>query len=167
MKRYLFIAILFLAACSDRKKNIETIADTDGIRQTQQYSGLPLLGNIKSDIFEIAGVDTFESKIKRIFVIISPQNVNDTSVIKQIIGVLKQSYLLDNQSNISFFSEAQYANYKTTLFMDEQHLLPMAEYQNWKDNYYLGEYTFKTMQYQTFPASSKWERQKTYAINYL
>jgi hypothetical protein len=51
--------------------------------------------------------------------------------------------------------------------MDEQHLLPMAEYQNWMDNYYLGEYTFETMQYQIFPASGKWERQKTYLLDII
>jgi hypothetical protein len=165
MKQYLFIAILFFAACSDRKKNIQTITDTDGIQQTQQYSGLPPLDNIKSDIFKIAGIDTLENKIQRIFVVISPKNANDTSIIRQIIGVLKASYPLDNKSSISFFSEKKYANYKAVLFIDGKHLLPKTEYQNWKDNYYLGEYNLENMKYKTFPVSSRWDRQKTYSID--
>jgi hypothetical protein len=166
MKQHLFIAILFLSACSDRKKSVQTIADTDEIRQSQQHIASNPPVHIKSDIFEIADIDYLENKIQRIFVVISPQNVNDTSIIKQIIAALKQSYPLDNKSNISFFSEKKYAHYKTSLFTDEQHLLPKTAYQNWKDNHYLGEYAFETMQYKTFPASSKWKKQKNYYINH-
>ena len=166
MKQHLFIAILFLSACSDRKKSVQTIADTDEIQQSQQHIALNPPVNIKSDIFEIADIDYLENNIQRIFVVISPQNVGDTSIIKQIIDVLQQSYPLDNKSNISFFSEKKYAHYKTSLFTDEQHAIPKAEYQHWKDNHYLGEYAFETKQYKTFPASSKWNKQKNYHINH-
>jgi hypothetical protein len=164
MRRHLFVAILFLTACSESKKNAQAIVYPDGIPQSQQHIALNPPDDIKSDFFEIVDIGYHDSRAQTIFVVISPKNVNDTSIIKQIINAVKQTYPLANKSSISFFSEKKYANYKTELFTDETSLLPKTEYQKWKDNYYLGEYEFKTTEYKTFPASSKWRNQKTYHI---
>ena len=101
MKQHLFIALLFLSACSDRKKSVPTIADTDEIRQSPQHIASNQPVHIQSDIFEIANIDYLGNKIQRIFVVISPQNVNDTTIIKQIIDVLTNN----NESQIFRFNQ--------------------------------------------------------------
>jgi hypothetical protein len=143
MTRHFLIAILLLTACVDGNND--------------QF--------VKSDFFEIAKIDYHGKLLQRIFVVILSENVNDTSVIRQTICELKKSYPLDNNSNISFFSDKKYADYKTELFMDGKNLLPQTEYKSWMDSYYLGEYEFKTNQYNTYPVSSTKEKQKSYRLN--
>jgi hypothetical protein len=139
------------------KDTVNEISDTiKSITQNQNY--------ITSDFFEIALIDYHKDYLLRIFVVIDPEKAYDTSMIRQTICLLKYSYPLDKKSNISFFSEKKYANYKTELFMRGEHLLPMKEYRNWMDSYYLGEYDFMTNYYRAFPSSSKSVKQKTYRL---
>lgn len=169
MTKYLIIAIFFLTACSSNNKNNQTNdLITDSANQTVSETYKPADNpkyNIKSDLFEIANIDYHGDWLQRIFVVIQPDKVNDTAIIRQTICTLKKSYPLNNKSNISFFSDKKYANYKTVLFMDGKNLLPQTEYKNWIDSYYLGEYEFETSQYKTFPVSSKTDRQKVYRLN--
>lgn len=123
------------------------------------------LKKVKTDLFEVAKLDFHENTIQRIFVVIEPNDVNDTLKIRQIICQLTDYYNLDKNSDISFFSDKKYANYKTELFMDDQHLLPPSEYKNWLSNYYLGEFEFASRQYKIFPECNIEHKQKTFILN--
>ncbi|MEY5046747.1 MAG: hypothetical protein RLZZ175_106 [Bacteroidota bacterium] len=103
--------------------------------------------------FEIAKIDIHNNQLQRIFVVINPKSVEDTTFIKSIIYKLKTDYKANKHTNISFFSDKKYADYKTELFIDNQ-LLPSSEIGNWFDYYYLGEYEFESNSYQTYPHSN-------------
>jgi hypothetical protein len=137
--RYLIIVVFFIASsCNDKQ--------------------------VKLDDFEIAKVDYHRGKLQRIFVVVRSEKVNDTAFICQVISTLKKSYPIEKNSNISFFSDKKYADYKTELFMDGDDLLPTTEYENWNKSY-LGEYEFETNEYKTFPNSSLKNNQKEYKLN--
>jgi hypothetical protein len=169
MIRYLIIVTFLLTACSDNNKHTQTSdVKTDSAKQTLVKTinkSEKSRHFIKSDFFEIVNIDYHGDLLQRIFVVIPPDKVNDTSIIKQTICVLTKSYPLNNKSNISFFSDKKYANYKTELFMDGKNLMPQTEYKNWLNDYYLGEYEFETKEYKTFPVSSKMDKRKTYRLN--
>lgn len=137
--RYLIIVVFFIASsCNDKQ--------------------------VKSDDFEIVKIDYHRDRLQRIFVVVQLEKVYDTVLISRVICTLKNSYPLDKNSNISFFSDKKYADYKTELFMDGDDLLPTTEYENW-NNSYLGEYEFETNEYKTFPNSSLKNNQKEYKLN--
>lgn len=163
------ILTLFLAACSGGNENVQTntiSADSakhelvDNIKAPGRDTGF-----IESDIFEIANLDYQGGWLQRIFVAIHPGSVNDTAMIRQAICILKNHYPLGSKSNISFFSDKKYANYKDILFMHSKSPLPQSEYKNWMESYYLGEYEFETNRYHTFPGSYKAGKQKEYTLN--
>lgn len=120
---------------------------------------------IQSDLFEIAKIDYEREFLQRIFVVIHPDQVNDTALIRQIIGELKKSYPLSYKSNISFFPDKKYANYKDELFFQEKSPFPESDYQTWRDSYYIGEYDFETQTFITFPFSNFIKRRKVYKID--
>lgn len=152
MKNPLFLSILFLLACSCKNNQA---APT---RAEQNLTAGP------SDFFEVANIDTQGTWLQRIFVVIPPASVNDTAKIRQVICALKLSYPLTDQSNISFFSEKRYANYKSELFDDGKQVFSQADYDKWMNDEYLGEYALETEEYQTFPASNKPAKQKRFYI---
>ena|SRR5690554_1104641 len=115
--------------------------------------------------YEVAYLDFDNSRLQRVFVSIDSVNIYDTLFIQTIICEIDTLYSIDKKSNISFFTDKKYADYKTSLFIDEGHPLPSEEYENWMNYYYLAEYEFETNVYKTYPSCRKdCRRQKSIII---
>ena len=113
---------------------------------------------IDSD-FKVALVDSIDNEIQRVFVVIDSINM---SIIKNAICNILENYQLTERSNISFFTDEKYANHKDEIFYDEAKLyedenefLPIEEYKNWLNNYYLAEYELKSKELVLFPSNGK------------
>ncbi len=168
MKLLLLIAILIAASCTNQQTNStwrgvsdqvkEDSVDLFNIAQNTKIKGAPN--------YEISKVDDSNGHIQRVFVVINSSSVYDTSQISRITFSLKSQYALDNKSNISFFSDRRYADYKDNLFDGTSPSLSMSEYKNWLDLYYLGEYSFESNQYATFPACAQPNKQKVYRFDF-
>jgi len=108
--------------------------------------------------FRVALIDSIDSKIQRVFVVIDSINIE---VIQNAICEVSQNYRLTERSNISFFTDEKYANYKDEVFFminddpfkDENNYLPIEEYENWRNEYYLAEYDLKSKELVLFPAN--------------
>lgn len=123
--------------------------------------------SILSDLYEVALVDYHISRLQRIFVVISGENVDRLVTIRAIICELKENYPVDEKSNISFFTEKKYANYVSDLFDTggEQISEEMErDYNDWLNHYYLGEFEFETYSYEIFPASKKPVKKKQFQL---
>ncbi len=115
--------------------------------------------------FEVVYLDYHRDWLQRIFVVIKPDNVYDTLIINSVICELKSLFEVDSKSNISFFSDKKYADYKDKLFTIKGHLLPKDKYDNWMNYYYLAEFDFETNNYKTFPSCrTDYKRQRTIKI---
>jgi hypothetical protein len=183
-----FILIVFIS-CDNRNENVKSQNDKDSItinknklevliekrdtiEKSKQLSEIKIEDTSKVipektnyENFEVIFLDFHEDWLQRVFVSIDTSNIYDTSIIQSIVCKIRDLYDTDNKSNISFFSEKKYADYKTTLFIDEGHPYPIEEYDNWMNYYYLAEYEFETTEYKTYPSCRKdYERQKTIKI---
>ena len=119
----------------------------------------------KYENFEVVYLDFHKDWLQRVFVTIDTAIIYDTLIIQSVIFKIQTLFEVGCKTNISFFSEKKYADYKTTLFMDEEHSLPTEEYGNWMEYYYLAEFEFETNEFKTFPVCmKKVERKKTIKI---
>lgn len=168
MTKYLFLASIILYSCSVDSKEKPDATDklvktseiktpsSSTIDTNSQIIITPnSLQDSKFNQVEVALIDSFGDFIQRIFVVISYDDANDTSLIKHNIREIKKSYQISNTSAVSFFSEKKYANYKDVLFFNRDHPFPEEEYTKWREVYYLGEFTCKSNIYKSFPASNK------------
>ena len=105
--------------------------------------------------FKVVYLDFYNDRLQRVFVTMDKLNIYDTTMIHSIICEIKTLFDIDKKSNVSFFSEKKYADYKTELFIDEGHPLPLEEYENWMNYYYLAEYEFQNNEYITYPSCRK------------
>lgn len=146
----------------ETRQNNNTIQKEGGIRKIpleEETRVIPERTNC--DSFEIAYLHYHQDCLARVFVVIDTANVYNRSIIQAIIGNIQTLFEVEQTSNISFFSEKKYADYKTDLFIYEEHSLPIEEYDNWMNYYYLAEYDFETRKYQTFPSTQiDYQRQK-------
>jgi hypothetical protein len=146
----------------------ETIIEKFGASKTiyPEYTSKVIPEKTNYNNFEVAYLDFHKDWLQRIFISIDTVNIYDTLLIQSIICEIQTLFDPDEKSSISFFSEKKYADYKTTLFIDENHLFPMEEYDNWMNYYYLAEYEFETNEYKTYPSCGKdYKRQKTIRID--
>ena len=183
-----FLLIVFIS-CDNRNDNEKSRNDKDSIKVIENTSETlidkydtieeaKLRSKIKTkDIskvipektnyedFEVVYLDFHGDWLQRVFVCIDTGNIYDYSMIQSIVCEIRTLFDINNKSNISFFSEKKYADYKTTLFMDEGHPFPIEEYDNWMNYYYLAEYEFETNVYKTYPSCRKdFQRQKSIKI---
>lgn len=112
--------------------------------------------------FEISYLDYIGDDLQRIFIAIDTSLVYDSLEIKKVIDTIRANFKIDKNTNISFFTEIKYADYKTNLFINHGHPLPENEYYNWMNFYYLGEYYFETQIYLVYP--NNYQRQESYRI---
>jgi len=167
MTKYLFLASIIFSSCSVDTKEKPDATDTlvnshetkiPSSNTTDTNSEILITPNSKHDSkfnpVEVALIDSIGDYIQRIFVVISYNDANDTSVIKHNIKEIKKSYQISNTTAVSFFSEKKYANYKDVLFFNRGHPLPEEEYEKWMEYYYLGEFNNKTNIYKSFPGSN-------------
>jgi len=144
----------------DIRKNQKNISKNE-IKDTSKVSSSKT--NYKN--YEVVYIDYYKDWLLRVFVTIDTTRVYDKSIIQSVICEIQAHCNLSKKSNITFFSEKKYANYKPTLFMDEDHILPTKEYKNWLNYYYLAEFEFETNIYKTYLSCSKlYKRQKTMII---
>lgn len=119
----------------------------------------------KYENFEVTFLDFYRDKLQRVFIVIDTEDVYNDLVIKSIVCEILKSFEVHNKSNVSFFSDVKYADYKTNLFVLEGHPLSIEEYSNWRNQYYLAEFEFQTNEYITYPYCTKdFTRQKTLII---
>ncbi len=104
--------------------------------------------------FEIVSNDYYKDYLQRVFIVIDSTRVLDSLFIQKVVCELKTQYDFQERTSVSFFTEKKYANYKTNLFVNEDHSLPRFEYNNWLNFYYLGEFDNEDKTYKTFPVSS-------------
>lgn len=118
------------------------------------------------DNFEVVYLDFHENRLQRVFVTIDTSKIYDASMIQSIVCEIQTLFDINKKSNISFFSEKKYADYKTNLFVNEEgRTSPIEEYYNWMNYYYLAEYEFETNEYKIYPSCRKdYKRQKTIKI---
>lgn len=163
MRRLLLISVICWYACSGNEagQTTKTGAGRSQQRPVHAPRAAPAADLIKTDDFEVARLDYSQHRLQRIFVVIRPGKAADTSLIRQTACTLKNHYPVDDHTNISFFSDKKYANYKDELFVVEGQ---ETEYENWQDSCYLGEFEFETTLYTAFPLSSKPGRQAVYTL---
>lgn len=159
--KILIFNILFFTAvsCETAVKNNKT-GSNKSVKNVQQRS--VKTGDNTAEViskFKVVLVDSTAGLIQRVFVVIDSNNI---SVIRNAICNIYENYQLTEKSNISFFSDEKYANYKDELFYDESRVfndenkyLPKEEYKNWLNYYYLAEYELKSKELVLFPASDK------------
>ncbi|MES1182034.1 MAG: hypothetical protein ABUL44_04490, partial [Flavobacterium sp.] len=129
MTKYLFLVSIILSSCSvDTKEKPEVTEKLVNSNETKIPSSNTTdtnseilitpnsQHNSKFNPVEVALIDSIGDYIQRIFVVISYDNANDTSVVKHTIREIKKSYQMSNTTAVSFFSEKKYANYKDVLF---------------------------------------------------
>ena len=115
--------------------------------------------------FKVAYLEYHKESLQRVFIVIDSANIYNTAMIQSIICELRALFDVDKKSDISFFSEKKYADYKTTLFIDEGHPFPIEEYENWMNYFYLAEYELETNEYKTYPSCrTNQNRQRTISI---
>lgn len=137
--KYLIPLLFVLLSCSSSN-------DQNEISQKEEiHPELVEKQNNQQPIYEVAKVDYHGNFLQRIFVVISKDQVYNSDAIKKIICLLENEYSLDTKSNISFFSEKKYANYKDSVFTSFKEPSGISaeekiEYEKWKNDYYLGEF---------------------------
>lgn len=119
---------------------------------------------LKTPLFETVLIDVHKGSIHCVFVVISPDKVNDTASIKKIVRDLKEAYSLDHSASIAFFSHKSYANYYTELFMDDGYRWIGNISGRWLCEYYMSEYNMETGIYKTYPGCEARNKQKAYLI---
>lgn len=110
--------------------------------------------------YEIALLDFYKGKLQRVFVTIDSTKIKNTELIKSIICEIKNLPQVESGTSVSFFTEKKYANYKDILFINEGHPQPIAEYENWKNYYYLAEYDFLSKAFRTYPGCEIFVKRK-------
>lgn len=89
----------------------------------------------------------------RYFVVLDSNLVYNYELITQMICELSSQNDVTLNSDISFFSEIKWADYKDILFSNPDKKYPKEEYQKWLNSYYLGEFDFKNRVYRAYPVS--------------
>lgn len=122
----------------------------------------------ESSIYQVALVDYHQDWIQRIFVVIPSEEVRNVELIQDIVCELEDKYPVEGRSNISFFTEKKYANYKSDIFVstgseftDEE----MLEYQKWRNDYYLAEFEYENGIYIIFPSAEIAGKKKKFKLS--
>ncbi len=172
-KKLILVFILFICiSCGNRTNGPKHSQEKEPEEKNEQTSNSKL--NERSKVipkkihyenFDVVYKDFYGDRLQRVFITIASDDIYETLILKSIICEIKKMYKIDKKSSISFFSESKYADYKTTLFIDEGHLFPLEEYENWMNFYYLAEYDFETNEYRTYPVCRKnYKRRKTIKV---
>ena len=164
MKQPLLITLLIFTSCTNHQVTPQLSGATEQVKDDSVVR--PNAKSESASAYEISKVDDRNGHIDRVFVVINPSSVYDTSQVRQVILSVKSRYVLDSKSSVSFFSDRRYADYKDNLFDGTSPSLSMSEYKNWLDLYYLGEYSFESNQYITFPACAQTNKQKVYRFDF-
>lgn len=150
-------------------KSLGVVNDTVNVEQKtfgiDKENSKVIPDKTKYENFEIVSLDFNKGRLQRVFAVLDTLNIYDTVLVQSIICQIQAEFDIDNRSNISFFSEKKYADYKNELFIMEGHSCPIDEYDNWRNYYYLAEYDFEISAYKTYPAcQKKYQRQQTIKI---
>ncbi len=105
---------------------------------------------------EVVNIDYENGQVQRLFIVLTFDELMDENIFGQIVCDLEQQFPLDSNSNISVFTHSKYANYKTEIFPNIGEGLSNEEYeqyQNWVNEFYIGEFELETRTLSTYPAS--------------
>ncbi len=115
-------------------------------------------------MYEVVREDVKGDWLQRLFVVIPGDEIHNEEVLQQIIHGIEETYNLDTNSNISFFSHKKYADYKENLFKSLGYGLSKKEkikYEEWLNEHYLGEYDCGTGVLLIYPCSRKHNKVKS------
>ncbi len=160
------VSLAFLSCDSSINKNENSSGKFEDNSIHQNIDTLENADNLTND-FKVVLIDSIDRRIQRVFVVIDSINIE---VMQNAICDIFGNYQLTERSNISFFTDEKYANYKDEVFFiidddpfkDENNYLPIEEYENWRNEYYLAEYDLKSKELVLFPANG--EKKKDFGI---
>jgi hypothetical protein len=162
--KVLFLVFLLFISCSS-----EDVSSNKSISTNKKAVPKINVSN-KEPLFEVVKIDKHNDSIQRVFVVIPKEKNAELEYIENVICIIKGDYSLSSKSNVSFFSQKKYADYKDNIFISmntPKGITPdeKLEYKKWRNSYYLAEYALETGVYQTFPASGDSQKMKKYFLN--
>lgn len=145
---------LILISCESKVQNNNLKDSHNSTVKISQQESVKLVNDNDdfNDKFKVVLIDSTNKMIQRVFVVIDSNNI---SVIRTAICKICKKYNLTNKSNISFFTEEKYANYKDKLFNIDDKFFPKEEYEKWLNNYYLAEYESISEELTLFPTGNR------------
>lgn len=165
--KQLIMSLILTFVCFSCSENI-SMNNSESQKKEVKKVTLDTITSVHTELFkqyEVVGLDTFRNQLSRIFIVMDSQFVYDTLFVNDIISEIKSLYRPHKQTDVSFFINKKYADYKSSLFIEEGHRLSIEEYDNWRNYYYLAEYNFESQIYITYPSCQyQCDRKKEFKI---
>lgn len=152
------IVIFFICGCAN-KTNIDEGANAP-ISMIKPVSNKGHVDNFYKVDYKVVRRDTALNE--RVFIVINPIEVEERKILSKIICQVIKFDSLSQTGRISFFTKEEFANYKDEIFINDS--IFCAEYDNWLNEYYYGEFDLETRKFIKFPASPNLDKRMEYFL---
>lgn len=103
--------------------------------------------------YSVVSLDYRKEWLQRIFVVSNPENLSNQEELKTVICKIATDYIVNQTTSLSFFTEKKYANYHDLIPELNVNEGGNELYTKWRNEFYLGEFNFETMELKTYPVA--------------
>ena len=145
----LIFSTLFLFACKNKNTEFDVLETNDSLKIHQQDS----VHRPKN--YSVVSEDFIGDWLQRLFVETTYEVISDSVQLRNMVDDIYAEYPLSEKSSISFFKDSNFAMYLDEFLRKNEkssNLDSLVE--RWKNEQYLGEYSFVDSSLKLYPVST-------------